>query len=246
MSKILQGLDLQRKSNYLRLMILFFAVLAPIILLRNGIFGSFVFTFSIPLLWQVSLKGKPLSSLGLSRRFLGRSIFSGLVTGAVIALVCAAALNLFGIRGYVFSSIHKLEYSLGAMKISFSLERELGYRLLTASNSARGFLLYLLFSILAIGLGEELFWRGFIQKKLSGRFKENLSIWLSAILYGLSHFYIFLILPARSAIIFLAGIVVIGAFWGYLFKFCRNIWAPAISHGLVAFIIWKYYFFTSS
>jgi len=232
------------QSNSLRLFIWFAATILPIILLAKGIYGSFLFTFSMPLLWQIGLRREPFSSLGLKRKSSRASIITGFITGVVIALLCGKILSILGMTGYTLSGLHKLELSFGFFKLSFPLQKELAYRLLTTSNTLKGAFLYLFFSILVIGLGEELFWRGFIQQKISKHFSKSLSIWLTAILFGLTHFYIFLILPIKGGIIFLAAIAVIGAIWGYLFAYFNNIWGSAVCHGVVAFIIWKYYFFS--
>lgn len=227
----------------LRLCILLMVALLPIILLTKGIFGSFIFTFSIPLLWQVGFLGEPVSSLGLRRKFLRSSLITGFITGVVLALIGGKILNFFGMTGYTLSALHKLQYSFGFLKISFLLQKEVGYKLLTTSNTLKGAFIYLFFCIFIIGLGEELFWRGFIQQKISKYFLKSLSIWLTAILFSLTHFYVFLIIPIKWAILFLTTVAILGAFWGYMFEYFNNIWGPAISHGIVAFIIWKYYFF---
>ncbi len=116
--------------------------------------------------------------------------------------------------------------------------------MLTTSNSTIGLLIYLMFSIFVIGLGEEFFWRGFIQTKISDRLPVNVAIWLTAISFAFIHCYIFTILPIKAGIIFLALIFIAGLIWGYLFKYFNNVWSSAISHGVVAFVIWKYYFFS--
>jgi len=231
------------QSKTLRLCIWLIAILVPAILLAKGIYGSFVFTFSIPLLWQVGFLGEPVSSLGLKRKFLKPSLITGFTTGVILALISGKVLNALGMTGQALSALHKLQFSFGFFKISFPLQKELGYKLLAASNTLKGAFLYLFFCIFLVGLGEELFWRGFIQQKISKHFSKSLSIWLTALLFSLAHLYIFTILPLKEAIFFLTALAIIGAIWGYLFVYLNNIWCPAISHGMVAFIIWKYYFF---
>ncbi|MBU4123886.1 MAG: CPBP family intramembrane metalloprotease, partial [Nanoarchaeota archaeon] len=51
---------------------------------------------------------------------------------------------------------------------------------------------------------------------------KNISIWLTAGLFGLVHFYLFLILPLKEGIIFLCIIALAGACWGYMFNYFRN------------------------
>jgi len=236
----------KQKANpniILRLCISFLAIILPLIMLIKGIYGSFIFAFSIPLIWQVGFLGKPLSSLGLKTNSIRSSIIIGLISGCIIGFIGGYFLNLFGVGGYVFNSMDKLQLSIGTCNITFPLQKELGYRLLTTSNSLPGIALYLLFNLFLIGLGEEIFWRGFIQKKISGYLSANLSIWITATLFASIHFYIFTIVPIKPGIIFLFLVAISGVIWGYLFKHFNNVWASAISHGVTAFIIWKYYFF---
>jgi len=227
----------------LRLCITFLAVLLPTVLLIKGIYGSFIFTFSIPLIWQVAFLGKPLNSLGLKVNSIRSSIFIGLVSGCILGFIGGNSLKFLGVTGYVYSHMDKLQVSIGALNIAFPLQNELGYRLLSTSNSLMGISLYLIFCFVLIGLGEEIFWRGFIQKKISDYLSANLSIWITATLFALIHFYIFTILPINLGIFFLFLIAISGVVWGYLFKHFNNVLSSAISHGITAFIIWKYYFF---
>ncbi len=231
------------QSAILRLCISFVLIFLPAIFLIKGIFGSFIFTFSIPIIWQVSFLGKPISSLGIKFNSIKSSIIIGVITGLSLGFIGGNLLKVLGVTRYVFTTMHKLQFNVGQFCVAFPLQKELGYRLLTASNSTIGLFIYLMFSILVIGLGEELFWRGFIQSKISDRLPVNVSIWLTAILFALIHCYIFTILPIKIGISFLALIFIVGLIWGYLFKYFNNVWSPAISHGVVAFIIWKYYFF---
>jgi len=187
--------------------------------------------------------GKPFSSLGLKGNSIRSSIIIGLVSGCILGLIGGNSLRLLGVTGYVYSNMDKLQLSIGVFNIAFPLQKELGYQLLSISNSFVGMGLYLIFCFLLIGLGEEIFWRGFIQKKISNHLSSNLAIWITAILFALIHFYIFTILPMKSGIFFLLLIAISGIVWGYLFKYFNNVWSSAISHGIAAFIIWKYFFF---
>ena len=232
------------QSGILRLFISLTAIVLPIIFLLKGIYGSFIFTFSIPLLWQIGFLGKPIGSLGLRVNSVKSSIIPGVATGCLLGFLGGNLLKFLGITGHVFSNLHKLQFSVGSFNIVFPLQKELGYRLLTVSDTLVGTYVYLIFCVFVIGLGEELFWRGFIQKKLSNYLSMDVAIWFTAFLFALIHFYIFIILPFKLGISFLALIVVSGAAWGYLFKYFSNLWPAVISHGITAFIIWKYYFFS--
>ena len=230
----------------LRILVVVAAVAVPCLLLWQRIFGSFLFTFSIPLLWQVGVRGEPVSSLGLQRKSLWPSVITGIISGVIIALISGQLLRLLGIKGFALSDAQKLELSLGFLTLNFPLQEELSYVLLTRSNSLRGVIFYLFSSAFLIGLGEELFWRGFIQQKFARRLSNNLAIWITAALFGLTHFYVFTILPVKEGVMVMAAVAVIGAIWGYLFTRFNNIWGPAVCHGIIAFTVWKYYFFQSA
>lgn len=200
------------------------AILLPVFLLINGVFGSFLFTFSIPIIWQVCFLGKPIRSLGLRPNSIISSIIIGVISGLSLGFIGGHLLRSQGLSGQIFSSAHKLQFNLWGFHIAFPLQNELGYRLLTANSSAIGIFVYLAFCIFLIGLGEELFWRGFIQSKISSFFHKNMSIYITAILFALIHFYIFTILPIKPGVIFLVIIFIAGLIWGYLFKYFNNIW----------------------
>jgi membrane protease YdiL (CAAX protease family) len=227
------------KNITLRVLVSIIAIIVPLIFLFKGIFGSFIFTFSIPLLWQFGIMKKPISSLGVKPDKINASIVAGVITGCFLGSI----LKFIGVAGYIFSSLHKLQLCLGPLNVTFSLQKELGYRLLAMSDSFTGLCAYALFSIFIIGFGEEFLWRGFIQRKLSGHISTHKAILITSILFSLIHFYVFTILPVKTGMIFLLLIAIAGMIWGYLSKYFGNIWASAISHGITAFIVWKYYFF---
>ena len=233
-----------RNNISLRLLVCLGAISLPIFLLSKGIYGSFLFSFSVPFLWQVGIRGEPINTLGLSKRHTKSSIISGIISGCLLGLLGGKLLQLLGLTNWSFIQTNSLKLSVGKFGVEFPLMKELGYQLLTKSNSFEGLTIYLVFSIFIIGFGEEIFWRGFILRKISNKFKQNLAILITSLLFALSHFYIFAILPIGAGIILLLLIGLAGMIWGYLFVKTGNIWSVALSHGIVAFIIWKYYFFT--
>ena len=226
-----------------RLAILFLAVILPVVFLIQGIYGSFLFTFSIPIVWQVVLRKMSFSSLGLRRCLSRPAVVIAVLSGCLMGFVGGEILRLFGITGHSFSNINALRLALGPWSVSFSLNNELGYRLLSASSSFLGLGIYFVFSVLAIGLGEELFWRGFIQQKINRYLSAGWAIFATSILFALIHFYVFTILDLRSGLELLLLIAIAGGIWGILFDKYRSIWPPAVSHGIAAFILWKYFFF---
>lgn len=228
---------------FVRILISFIAVLLPAIFLLKGIYGSFVFTFSIPIIWQIGFKGEHFNSLGLKLNSIKPSIVVGIITGLILGFMGGFGLKILGLTGRVFTTADKLEFLFANLIISFPLQKEVGYQLLSMNNVMISTCLFFVFCIIVIGLGEEIFWRGFIQKKISNYLPINLSITITAILFSLIHFYIFTIAPFKAGVLFLVLIAFAGYVWGYLAKRFGNIWSAAISHGITAFIIWKYFFF---
>ena len=76
--------------------------------------------------------------------------------------------------------------------------------------------------LFVIGPGEEIFWRGYVQRKLSRRH----GIWgvgLAVLVYGLVH------LAAGNPMLILAALVC-GAFWGLLYWRFESLWLNIVSH----------------
>lgn len=232
-------------SIFIRILVTLMVIVLPATLLFKGIYGSFIFTFSIPLIWQIGIRGEQFESLGLKLNSIKPSIIVGIISGFILGITGGFGLKILGLTGRLFTSTDKLQFSLGTLTVAFPLQHEAGYRLLSMSNVLESTCLFFMFCIIAIGLGEEIFWRGFIQKKISKYLSINASILITAILFSMIHFYIFTIVPMKAGILFLVLIALAGCVWGYLFKRFGNIWSAVISHGTAAFIIWKFYFFSS-
>ncbi len=90
------------------------------------------------------------------------------------------------------------------------------------------FLLNVLLVAVLPAIAEEFFFRGMLQNffyKWTSR--PHLSIWISAVLFSAVHFQFFSLLPR----------IVLGAFFGYLLLYSRNIWYPVIAHFLNNFLL---------
>ncbi len=83
-----------------------------------------------------------------------------------------------------------------------------------------GFLL-----LLIIGPGEEIFWRGFIQHRLSDKVGPTFGIILASTIYALVHLWSFNIM-----LLLAAGVC--GVFWGVMFWRYKSIVPVIISHSL--------------
>lgn len=80
--------------------------------------------------------------------------------------------------------------------------------------------------VFLIGPAEEIFWRGYIQNKLSLRFGKNIGMVLSVLAYTLVHIWSF------NPMLILAALVA-GGFWGLIYRLKPENLAPLIiSHSL--------------
>jgi membrane protease YdiL (CAAX protease family) len=83
----------------------------------------------------------------------------------------------------------------------------------------------LLMNIIVIGIiagiGEELLFRGLIQRKLLRMVKNyHVAIWVAAIVFSAIHFQFYGFLPR----------VMLGALFGYMYVWTGNIWVPILAH----------------
>ena len=80
-------------------------------------------------------------------------------------------------------------------------------------------------NLLIVGLipafGEELIFRGHVQRILNkGKNNGHYGIWISAILFSALHMQFYGFIPR----------LLLGAFFGYLFHWSKNLWIPIIAH----------------
>jgi len=76
-----------------------------------------------------------------------------------------------------------------------------------------------------IGPAEEIFWRGFLQQRLTSHLGSMKGLLVSAGIYAAVH------APAGNFMLFMAALVC-GLFWGFLYKYSRSLWPCIISHAL--------------
>jgi hypothetical protein len=83
----------------------------------------------------------------------------------------------------------------------------------------------MLVAMLVIGIlpaiGEELIFRGLLQKKLVTAIKApHAAIWITAIIFGVFHLQFFGVVPR----------ILLGALFGYIYYYSGNIWYPIVAH----------------
>lgn len=88
--------------------------------------------------------------------------------------------------------------------------------------------------VCVIGPAEEIFWRGFLQRRLSNKYGWLIGFIVATMLYTLVHIWSF-------NLMLLAASTICGAFWGLLFAATGKLWPGIISHAVwdvVIFILW--------
>lgn len=93
-----------------------------------------------------------------------------------------------------------------------------------------------IFILLIIGPGEEIFWRGFLQRNFSIRFGKKWGFLLATLLYAGVH------IASGNPMLVLAALVC-GLFWGWLFMRFRSVILNVVSHtiwDLAVFIVFPF------
>ena len=88
---------------------------------------------------------------------------------------------------------------------------------------------------LIIAPGEEIFWRGYLQRKWEQRY-GRFGVIMAAVAYGVVH------VPSGNIMLIIASIVC-GVFWSLSFWRFRSIWLNIVSHvawDLSVFLIWPF------
>lgn len=91
-----------------------------------------------------------------------------------------------------------------------------------------------LLMIFFIGPGEELFWRGYLQRRWQDRFGKIGGYGLAAVLYTLVH------VPSGNVMLILSA-GVCGLFWGFLYLRYESIFLVCVSHTLWDLLIFVFF-----
>ncbi|MBM7693151.1 membrane protease YdiL (CAAX protease family) [Peribacillus deserti] len=176
-----------------------------LLLAHLWIFASYL---SIPHFWGIYTAASGcllLFTLSAREIYIKKLSVKDLLLGAISGLL------LYGLfyAGLVFFNFLKVNLSYAADQLYFYYKPKELWQ-------------YFVLVFLLIP-AEELFWRGFIQKRLSHYFSFYSCILLSALLYSLPMLY------SRNAALVAAGLVS-GLFWGFHFQASRSLPAVILSH----------------
>jgi len=88
-------------------------------------------------------------------------------------------------------------------------------------NSLSDFLMNLIMAGFLAAVGEEIVFRGMLQKWVGDWIKNpHVAVWLTAIIFSAIHMQFYGFLPR----------MILGAVFGYVFYFTNNLWVPIIAH----------------
>ncbi|HLO45914.1 MAG TPA: CPBP family intramembrane glutamic endopeptidase [Leadbetterella sp.] len=176
-----------------------------------------IFTFILPglLFWYV-IEKKQFSDLN----------FKNLPTLSVFGLVILIQMCFSPFSGYIQSLNEKMQLpaSLEWLELLMKNMEESARTLtdfLTKFDSPVQLIVALIVIAVIAGIGEELIFRGLIQRKLMLGFNNyHLAIWVSAILFSGIHMQFYGFFPRMF----------LGALFGYLYYWSGNIWIPIFAH----------------
>ena len=130
----------------------------------------------------------------------------------IVGIISAAVLYLIFLAGN-YMLIH----------VSASSQAQIADVYKTRTQAPAGVIAF--FLLVWIGPAEEIFWRGFIQQRLSRFFGSVSGYLMAAFLYAIVHVF------SWNLPLFLAALTA-GLFWGWLFRKYKSIWPCVISHSL--------------
>lgn len=174
--------------------------------------GLFIITpILLASLWEV----RPMRYLALDRA----PALPSLLMVIAVMVVAVPGINLLGELNHniTFPDILKpVESLLLEMEASAA---ELTEKLLTVS-SVWGVLINLFLIAVIPAIGEEMYFRGIVQKMLAEKYASHVAVWITAIIFSIIHFQFFGFLPR----------VLMGAALGYMFVWSGNLWLPVMAH----------------
>lgn len=138
------------------------------------------------------------------------------------------------LMGIGFAFILFVVFYVGNILIRFLLEKagEGIKNVYSFKQNAPPWRIVLLMALI-IGPGEEIFWRGYLQRKLSQFFGENKGYLWATFLYTVVHVF------TGNMVLVLAALIC-GIFWGFLYKKYQSMTINMVSHtvwDIVVFVI---------
>jgi hypothetical protein len=145
----------------------------------------------------------------------------------IMLLILLLMIAVIPLVNFVGDLNARIEFPAFAGKVMESLKQmesratELTEKILSADNAGQLAVNLLIVAVLP-GIGEELYFRGIIQRLLHDRWGGHVAVWVAAILFSAFHFQFFGFIPR----------LLLGAMMGYLLLWTGSMWAPVLAHFL--------------
>ena len=189
--------------------------LRPLILCMAVAFGCWFFAFFVPYgnFWiKISLSALCLAVLAIF--FGGWPLPLKDLTGRAVLWGFLSALCLYGIF-LAGNAVSSLLFSFAENQVDAIYAK--------GENTPGWTICLLLFFVTSPA--EEIFWRGFLQKRLGRCFGDFKGWIIAALLYAAVH-----IASLNFMLVGAAGVA--GLFWGFMYWRLKNLWPVVISHAL--------------
>jgi membrane protease YdiL (CAAX protease family) len=160
------------------------------------------------------------------RLFLTILVLAVVVDEGVFTWLYQHVLDVFGVGGNAFFSLNAaIDVLANAAAHKFSITKD----------AALG--LYALFIVVWAPVGEELFYRGYIQGALRQTKSYKISAIVSAIFFSVRHathvFFLWPNVPWVAALSWVVGTFFFGLFMSYLYEKTKSLYPPIIVHAAV-------------
>jgi len=190
--------------------------LTNINVLKTTQFLQSVGIFIVPaLILSFVWSAKPFELLMINRKPDLRNIMFAII----VMVVAIPAINLLG----EINHLVKFPAYLSMIE-DYLLEMEQRAEELTnimlSVSSMTGLLINIGLIAVIPAVGEELFFRGTIQRLLQDKMKIHAAVWITAFIFSSIHFQFYGFIPR----------LLMGAFLGYLFAWTNNLWVPIVAH----------------
>ena len=162
--------------------------------------------------------------------------YPGFQVVLLIAILMFTIIPLVNYASFLSSKLVLPERWSGLMeKILENDENQWNLMKAFLDTDRKGGILFNLFMIALVpAIGEELLFRGVLQKIFSEWFRSHhIGIWVTAILFSLAHYQFHDFIPR----------IFLGALFGYLFIWTASIWVPVIAHFINNGVGVVYYYF---
>lgn len=158
---------------------------------------------------------KPLELLMINRK----PDFRYLLYAIVVMVVAIPAINLLGEINHLVKFPAYLSMIEDYLLEMEQRAEELTNAMLSVSSMS-GLLINIGLIAVIPAVGEELFFRGTIQRLLQDKMKIHAAVWITAFIFSSIHFQFYGFIPR----------LLMGAFLGYLFAWTNNLWVPIVAH----------------